>query len=389
MFKPDGMVTARLPEGLFVVANESEIERLRATPFARQLAASALVPLPANAALPADLMSQARVLVLEVDPADNASMRRMSEASQARPDLPIIAAVAEVNVSLVRALVRQGVVDVVGLPFGPDELTAQALEAAAALTANGPDVSLAPMITVVRGCGGSGATSVLTHLAAALASSGDPANRACLIDLDLQAGNVCSYLGKTPDATVRSLLDAGPRLDAEFLRGALTDSGRGFSIVAAPQEITPLESVDTDQLLRIINLLRREFAYVLVDLPADWTNWGLSIAASSNDVLLVTDLSIAGLRQAKRRVELFASVGIDHERVKVLVNRVERRLFRTIGVDEVRDALNCEVIATLAAEAAALSAAQDEGALITEVSHRSKFGSDIRALAVKLVNPDS
>ena len=107
----------------------------------------------------------------------------------------------------------------------------------------------------------------------------------------------------------------------------------------------------------------------------------MSVALAASEVLLITDLSIGSLRQAKKRLELLWSVGLEKSRIKVVVNRVERRLFKTIGIDEVRDALGCEVISTLADEGNALRAAQDEGLLISEVNRRSKFAADIEELA--------
>jgi pilus assembly protein CpaE len=97
--------------------------------------------------------------------------------------------------------------------------------------------------------------------------------------------------------------------------------------------------------------------------------------------MLITDFSISSLRQAKRRLELLKSVGVTGERVKVIVNRAERRLFRTIGIGEVGEALGCEVTTSLAAEGATLRSAQDQGLLISSVASKSKFASDIRSRA--------
>jgi pilus assembly protein CpaE len=68
-----------------------------------------------------------------------------------------------------------------------------------------------------------------------------------------------------------------------------------------------------------------------------------------------------------------------------MVNRVERRLFKTIGVDEVRQALDCEVAASLSSEGATLRSAQDQGLLLGDVASRSKFAGEIRVLADLLI----
>lgn len=386
MFELETGMTVSFPGGVFVVASAAEIECLRAQQAERGFGASQLVALPPDAPLPPDVVAQARVLVLEVDPSDKASLRRLSLVRAERGGLPVIAAVHDAHVSLLRTIVRQGIADIAVLPFAPDELTSQVLDAAARLAEAAPEHVLAPIVTVVHSAGGCGATTVITHLAAALAQQFGGSRRVCVVDLDLQSGEVASFVGQSPRVTVASLLEAGDRLDPELLNGAITDTGQGFSIIAAPNEIVPLDTVNDDQLLKLLRLVRREFDFVLVDLPADWTNWALSVAVSSSQILLITDFSIASLRQARRRIELLSSVGVERDKLGVVVNRVERRLFKTIGVDEVREALKREILATLATEGAAMSSAQDEGLLITEVSHRSRFAADIRSLAQMLVS---
>lgn len=374
-----------LPADVYVVANPSEIDRLRAGSGMRRLAEFQSVALAASEPVPADVIAKAFLLVIEVDPSDRVSMRRIAQVRNARPGLPLVVALHDANVSAVRTLVRQGVNDVATIPFDLEELSSQLLDLAAQVRNDATaQLPLSPLVSVVRSTGGSGATTVVTHLAAALATHSGRPNGACLIDLDIQFGNVGASLGKSAKTTVIDLLDAGDRLDAEFFASAAVDSGRGFDIVVAPKPITPLETVDVDQLIHLLSIARRAYGSVLVDLPANWTNWTLSTALASTDLVLVTDLTIPGLRQAKRRLELFDAVGVPRELVRIVVNRVEKRLFKTIGVDEVRQTLGHPVYATLAAEPGTLPGAQDQGLLSWEANRKSKFASDVSALADQL-----
>ena len=384
-FQIGDSMAVSLPADVYVVANPSEIDRLRAGSGMRRLAEFQSVALAASEPVPADVIAKAFLLVIEVDPSDRVSMRRIAQVRNARPGLPLVVALHDANVSAVRTLVRQGVNDVATIPFDLEELSSQLLDLAAQVRNDATaQLPLSPLVSVVRSTGGSGATTVVTHLAAALAAHSGRPNGACLIDLDIQFGNVGASLGKSAKTTVIDLLDAGDRLDAEFFASAAVDSGRGFDIVVAPKPITPLETVDVDQLIHLLSIARRAYGSVLVDLPANWTNWTLSTALASTDLVLVTDLTIPGLRQAKRRLELFDAVGVPRELVRIVVNRVEKRLFKTIGVDEVRQTLGHPVYATLAAEPGTLPGAQDQGLLSWEANRKSKFASDVSALADQL-----
>jgi len=379
-------MAVNLPDDIYVVANPAEIDRLRSGVEMRRLAEFKCTVLPPSAPIPAEVIANAYLLVIEVDPADRASLRRIAQVRNARPDLPLVVALHDANVSTVRTLVRQGVSDVAAIPLDLDELTMQLLDLASQVRKDAAaEAPLSPLISVVRSTGGSGATTVVTHLAAALGKRLERRGGACVIDLDIQFGNVGGALGAASKTTVVDLLEAGDRLDAEFLGSATVSTGRGFDVIVAPDPITPLETVDVDQLINLLSIARRKFGAVLTDLPANWTNWTLSTVLASTNIILVTELTIPSLRQAKRRIELFDTVGVPRDRIHVVVNRVEKRLFRTIGVEEVRDTLGHPVYATLAAEGATLSGAQDEGLLAGEANRKSRFAADIEKLAERLV----
>ena len=96
---------------------------------------------------------------------------RAAPASTCTAPFGFIAAIQQADVSLVRTLIRQGITDVAALPFSPDELSSQILEALAPLRDEPKDSDLGLVTAVVRSSGGCGSTTVLTHLAAALAAA--------------------------------------------------------------------------------------------------------------------------------------------------------------------------------------------------------------------------
>lgn len=368
-----------------IVAGEADIELLRADP---ELAAAGEVSLHAQAPdqpVPDAVLADASVLVLETDTANPASIARIADIRRTAPGMAIVAALRVADVPAVRALMQQGIADIVQLPFDAGELAARIRDATVSARKGGTAPRLAPMFTIAGSTGGCGTTTVITHLAAALARLDGGKRKICVVDLDMQGGEVADYVGQEARLTVSALLEAGARLDAEMLRGALTDSRHGFSLIAAPTAITPLEQVNVEDLLNLLDLVRREFDIVLVDLPTDWTSWGLSVATASARVFLVVETSVASMRQAKRRLELFDSVGIAPAKVELLVNRVEHKLFRSIGLDEVREVLGKEIRAELSDADDAMKSAQDEGLLIGDVRSHSRFVSDVKKLAQSLL----
>lgn len=370
---------------ILVVASQAVIEEFRAGSQGDLVLGLHLLAMEPHEFLPAHMLRDMTMAVIEVHPDDQRSMARLTRVCEAFPTLPVVAAISDASVALVRALVREGIRDVVSLPLDLDEILQISLDTLARQQVRIPQTgALAPVLAVTRSISGCGATSIATHLAADLAGHEAGGKGTVIVDLDLQFGHVGHYLGTTARGNLNDLLAAGNRLDEELLGSVLGAAGGGLWVIAAPEAIMPLEAVDTDQLLRVIHLLRQRFDHVVLDLPANWTNWTLSAAAGAEVIVLVVELSIASLREARRRLDLFASVGIAPHRIAIVVNRAEKRLFRTIDVSDAARTLGHAVLGTIALDAPQVEAAQAEGRLVGQVQRKSRFAADVRTLAETL-----
>ena len=78
-------MTASFSGRSLVVAAEPYIDELRHAKGLRGLEGAALLPLPAEAPLPGELLTRVRVIVLEVDAASEPSLARLSQVRVAHP----------------------------------------------------------------------------------------------------------------------------------------------------------------------------------------------------------------------------------------------------------------------------------------------------------------
>ena len=326
-------------------------------------------------------LAGAAAAVIQVDADSAASIKRFQKLAAAT-ETPLIAASYEPPLALVRSLIRSGAHDVVPLPLSFEDvttslapLTEQLRQQAKAATANGKVVS------IIKSDGGVGATALLTQLAIRFAEKEAAQNReACLIDLDLQFGDVAFQLGMQPKLSVADLLDAGARLDGDLLRATTSDHASGLKVIAAPKDMMPLEGISNEHVLRIVELATREFGTVFVDLPTNWTNWGLSLVARSDLVILVTELTVAGLHRARRQLNLIQSQDLGDLDVRVVVNRFEKSLARTISLADASNALGRDVSYTIANDFALVRMAIDRGVPIDELKRKSAVGKDLDTL---------
>lgn len=339
-----------------------------------QVLISTLAP---DARVDAVQLDAACLLILEIRPDLPKSLDRLKQIRASHPDLPIIAAIRDANLTLVRALLKQGVRDVVALPLAQSDLAAIIAEVCSELDAEkAAEVEQGQLISVLKSIGGVGATTVATHLAGELAAN-NRGKGVCLIDLDLQFGNAGAYLGLSSQLSIADLIAAGSRIDRELLRSVVSKAESGLNVISAPIDIMPLESANAEQMLRIIELAREEYDHVILDLPTNWTNWSLSLVALSDVVFLVAELSVASLRQAKRQLQLLANQDIVGENIHVIANRVEKKMFRTINLDDAAQALGHSIEFSIHNDYPLVRAAHDQGVLINAIRARSKISADI------------
>jgi pilus assembly protein CpaE len=203
---------------------------------------------------------------------------------------------------------------------------------------------------------------------------------ACLVDLDVQFGDVAFQLGLRPKLSLTELLDAGARLDGDLVRATATEHPSGLKVIAAPKDMMPMEGMNGDHVLRIVDIATHEFGSVFVDLPTNWTNWSLSLVARSDLVILVTELTVAGMHRARRQLDLLNSQDLGNLEVRVLVNRYDKVLARTVGLSDAAKALGREVSYTVANDFPLMRSAIDRGIPISEIRRKTALGKDLDTL---------
>lgn len=194
------------------------------------------------------------------------------------------------------------------------------------------------LIAVLSGKGGTGKTSVCAAVSTALARAG---HRVLAIDCDMGLQNLDISLALS-DSGALSFLDVCEG-GYSLSQAARHHQFETLSFLTAPLNRTA-ESVDAKAFQNMLRRARREFDFIFLDAPAG-IDAGFELAARFADrVLIVTGADPAAVRDAARasqRLELMGKTD-----VRLVVNRVSRRLFSTMSVtvDDVMDTAGLPLI---------------------------------------------
>ncbi len=330
---------------------------------------------------PEAIANVSQIMILQVDPALPMSIARIERLKNQYPYMHIVAGLPDVDMRTTRKMIRLGIEDVVRIPFDNDEVMTCVLDVATRIDASKVDVALAPVVAVMKSVGGCGASTVATHLAGAFARHLHEEMSVCVIDLDLQMGNVAPFLGARPRLTLQDLIEADSRLDDELLNSVIVHSDSGVDVISAPADIIPIEGIDATKLGHILTLVRQNYDMVVLDLPADLTNWALATVVEADLTIVLAQLDLASLNQTKRRLRLLASMGYEKQSIEVVLNKTGRKMFGSIDTDDAERALGHDITFKLGRETELLSDAQSQGMLVWDVNARGKLGKEFAALA--------
>lgn len=274
------------------------------------------------------------VLHEDVGPAPVLDIAR--EVSYRFPHVGIVLVVRAETPESLRGAMEAGVRDVVATPLSVDRLTA-AVQSAAAWSATvrarmRPSAEAARpafrgrMIAVAGAKGGVGATTLATQLALDLVRRDrDRGLSVCLVDLDLQAGDVRAYLDLEHRRSVSDLLPVANELTTRHLEEGLFAHESGLRVLLPPPRGEDADDVTTDAARRILGGIRSRFDLTVVDVGSHLTLGGAVALELADDVLLAVTPDVVSIRAANRSIAMWRRLDIDTDAVRVVVNRADRR----------------------------------------------------------------
>ncbi|MEU2711158.1 P-loop NTPase [Streptomyces sp. NPDC007205] len=176
-------------------------------------------------------------------------------------------------------------------------------------------------VTVSGAKGGVGATLAAVQLALAAQASG---RATALVDLDLQAGDIASYLDiqfRRSVVDLAAITDISPRVLAD----AVFRHDTGLALLLAPAEGERGEEVTDRAARQIVSALRSRYEVVVVDCGAQLSGAGAAAVEMADTALLVTTPDVISVRAAKRTVRMWDRLQIRKaEETTVVVNRHTR-----------------------------------------------------------------
>ena len=269
--------------------------------------------------------------------------QRLRQLRTEAPQTQLLLALNHWRSSDLRETVRAGALDILRLPVSDDallETLEQAIETGAALAAArvghvaaaARKVGPGTVIAVVSASGGSGKTFLANNLAYHLQS--ESRKQTCLIDLDLQFGELSTALRLKPRHTIYDLLstdgddDDLPRRFEECLE----THESGIRILAAPDDPEQADAIDAVQVATVIDAARSRFDYVVIDTPTALSEAVLVAIEQADQIFVIATLDLPSVRNLGIMMATLKKLKVPVDRISLLLNKVEK----DVGIDVAR-----------------------------------------------------
>lgn len=315
------------------------------------------------------------VVVMGFDESFEEAVRLGPALAGAVGGLHMVAISERTDPERIRAAMRAGYREYVVLPEDGDLLRRAVHESA---YAGGEDDNSGEVIAMVGSKGGAGVSFLSVNLAAELV----PLHRACVVDLDFSMGDVAAFLDLQPRSSIHDVLRNLDRLDERLLAGSVVVHPSQVHVLPQPTELMEVEEVRGEEVLDVLRATAEAYQYVLVDCGGRIDEATLTATSVADMVVLVTTPSVVAVKNAWRRLQLMDRLGIEPDRIRLVVNKFGRG--NELTEQDIEQNLGIKVAATIADDQAGCEKAVNVGQLLRDVDRRSAAYKDIAA-SVELI----
>jgi pilus assembly protein CpaE len=300
-----------------------------------------------------------------------------------QPRLPLVLVADGVTTDVLRVAIRVGYSDVIDTPLDEAKIaTILGYIEKAATFAGGsasPKTKIGKVVTIMSPKGGAGKTVTTVNVALALAAMSGDSSRVVVLDADLQFGDVCISLQIDPRHTIVDAARDIEKLDEPLLDSLLATHSSGLRVLSAPLEPSLADEVSTQVVVKTIGMLKKMFDYVVIDTAPFLDEPVLSILERSDTVLLVVDMDLPAVKNAKLALETLKLIKFPFEKIKLVLNRVNSKA--KLDINELQRSLGLEVQAAIVSDKL-IPRAVNEGEPVVALYPRSKPAKNMRDVAL-------
>ncbi|PCJ44610.1 MAG: pilus assembly protein CpaE [Alphaproteobacteria bacterium] len=266
-----------------------------------------------------------KFLLVDLTKSENPMEDMNALAEVCEPGTMVIAVGKENDISLYRNLINSGVHEYMVKPVTTEQIRECILAAENTLRlANETEIHMVEdatdkLIAVIGMRGGVGASTIVSSCAWIIAN--DMKRNTAILDMDIYFGTDALTFDLEPGRGLCDALENPSRIDGLFIERAMIRQGDNLSILGSEASLNDPTYTDPSAMSHLLSELKHNFNYVIMDLPRNMAAEYPLMLSEADEIILVSDLSLAAARDIIRFLALCKTVAPD-KKVKVILNKV-------------------------------------------------------------------
>lgn len=233
------------------------------------------------------------------------------------------------------------------------------------------EASVGEAIVITSGKGGVGKTTTTANLGTALALQG---KKVCLVDTDIGLRNLDVILG-LENRIIYDLVDVVEgrcKIHQALIKDKRVDD-KLFLLPAA--QTTDKNAVTPEQMESLIEDLKRDYDYVLIDCPAGIEQGYRNAVAGADHAIVVTTPEISAVRDADRIIGLLEQEEITAP--KLIINRIRQHMMKngdTLDVNEITTHLSIDLLGIIVDSEGVISSSNKGEPIVMDPANKASLG---------------
>jgi pilus assembly protein CpaE len=286
------------------------------------------------------------------------------------------------DVNLLHSVIAAGAAEYMLKPLDPYRLR-EAIMLPELVSKAAGSAELLGRLTLFTGArGGVGASTVALNAAWIIAH--ELKRRVALVDLDLQFGTLALALDAEPGHGLHEALHSPERVDELFVDRAMVRESERLFLFAAEEPLETPPHYESESLTQFLLHLRCRFDHVVVDMPRFILARHGGVLCGAQEIVIATDLSLIGLRDANRLRRHVAALAPDLN-TTVAANMVRAGRPGQIALKEFARGLEGSLAHTIPLDEKAAGQSANCGQPMARGAKRGKATAAIRRLATDMI----
>jgi pilus assembly protein CpaE len=323
------------------------------------------------------------VVILSIDEGQyDTALERIKTILTRFPRVTIFTVCEDRSAETILAFMRAGVTEYLLKPLSELDLASALQKLGRLWLVRAPEADEGKIITLFSPKGGVGVTTIALNLAVSVYQLTNQPT--ILVDLDLNAGDVTTFLNLKAAYTMSDVTANIGKLDKSFLQGVITRHESGIHVLADPQKVEEGVSISATEVRKVLGLLKTMFKYIILDTEPAFNERTKIAIEMSNLLFMIFIMSLPGIRNMQRYLNYLDNNRDIKEKIRLIVNRRLKK--DEIKPEDAEKVLERPLFWSVPNDYDTVMACLNKGVTISKFDPKSKLNISIRDLASTTIN---